>query len=106
MGALLTAARLSDDKNNWLVAGALALPMALHAAYDFPLFALPKTGENIWLGAAWLAVIIVSPIVAIALCNRVLPSAVAADRASGRDGGSTETTDRLLVGGFASLAAG
>jgi RsiW-degrading membrane proteinase PrsW (M82 family) len=106
MGSLLVEARLSGNCKYWRIAGALVTPIVLHAAYDFPLFSITKIGANIWFGAGWIAVIVVSSVVAIVSCNRVLPRAARADHKSGRDGASTETTDRLIVGGIASLAAG
>ena len=104
MGALLTAARLGGSPKYWRIAAALAAPVTLHAAYDFPLFTIEKTGNRLVFGSVWLAVLIISPIVAIVLSNRVLPRAVAADRKSGRDSGSFETTDLLIGGGFVALA--
>jgi hypothetical protein len=106
MGALLTAARLSCDGKPWRIAGALAVPIAMHAAYDFSLFGLAKAVEKTWFMVGWLATITLSSIIAIALCNRVLPGAVAADRWSGRDDGSIDTTNWFLVGGVAALALG
>jgi hypothetical protein len=47
-----------------------------------------------------------APIGALTCCIGSLVKAAAADRASGRDAGSTETTDWLMVGGLVSLFAG
>jgi hypothetical protein len=78
----------------------------LHAAYDFPLFAIENNLDKIWFGAGWIAVIALSSLLAIALCNRIIPRAVEADRTLGRDGTSIETTDRLIVGAVAAIIAG
>ena len=100
MGALLIVARMNGGNSFWSARYALAVPIVLHAAYDCPLFAIKTAGATIWFGSAWLAIILLSSLCVITLCNRVIPRAVAADRAAGRDGTSTETTDRLIVGGM------
>ena len=106
MGALLARSRLRGGGKWWGMAAALAVPILLHAAYDFPLLALKKSGDKALYGAIWLLVIALSSVLVIMLCNRVLAQAAAADRSSGRDAGSTETTDWLMVGGMISLFAG
>ena len=104
MGALLMAARLSGDSGLWRVGNALIIPIALHAAYDFPLFAR-HSGEAL-SGAVWLITIAVSSVFVIALCNLLLPTAVEFDRASGRDDESVETTDPLILGGTIGVIGG
>jgi RsiW-degrading membrane proteinase PrsW (M82 family) len=106
MGALLISARSSGDKKPSRIFCALIVPIALHAAYDFPLFAIEKNVEGVWFAARWLLIIALSSLFVIAMCNRVLPKAAAADRALGHDDGSVEATDRLIVGGFIALLAG
>jgi hypothetical protein len=106
MGVLLIAARLSGKQNPWHFKYALIVPIILHAAYDFPLFAIEKSVAKLWFGAAWIAVIALSSFFVLTLCNRIIPRAVEADRASGRDVGSVETTDRLIIGGIAALVGG
>jgi protease PrsW len=104
MGALLTAARLSSGRRFLLTA--LAVPIALHAAYDLPLFAMEKQIAPMWFAAGWVVVVTLSSGLAIVLCNRALVKAAAADRRSGRDASSVETTDWLIVGGLVALTAG
>jgi protease PrsW len=106
MGALLIAARLSGNENAWRFKYALIVPILLHAAYDFPLFAIEKNVGKLWFGAGWIVVLALSSLSVIALCNRVIPKAIEADRASGRDETSIETTDRLIGGGMAAVIAG
>jgi len=106
MGALLVATRLNGGKSLWDAKYALLVPIILHAAYDFPLFAIQKHADKIWFGAAWLAIIAASSIFVIMLCNRIIPRAVATDRAAGRDDSSIETTDRLVIGGIIGLIGG
>jgi protease PrsW len=106
MGALLMAARMDAQHKPGLIKYALLVPVILHAAYDFPLFAIEKGIAKAWFGAAWLGVIALSSVFVIRLCNRVLPEAVAADRAAGRDQTSKETTDRLITGGVIAIVAG
>jgi hypothetical protein len=74
--------------------------------YDFPLFAIEKNVGKIWFVAAWIVTIALSSLFVIALCNRIIPKAVAADLASGRDDTSVETTGWLIAGGIAGLIAG
>jgi RsiW-degrading membrane proteinase PrsW (M82 family) len=106
MGTLLIAARMDARRNPELVAYALIVPVILHAAYDFPLFAIEKGIAKIWFIAAWLGVISASSIFVIGLCNHILPEAVEADRAAGRDQISRETTDRLITGGVIAVVGG
>jgi RsiW-degrading membrane proteinase PrsW (M82 family) len=104
MGALLIAARLSGDTGIWRTRNALIIPVVLHAAYDFPLFAIHNS--NMLFGAAWLVVMVLSSVFVIGLCNLVIPLAVEFDSASGRDAESVETTDRLIAGGVIAIAGG
>jgi protease PrsW len=107
MGALLLAARLHEGKQIVKIFLALLVPIILHAAYDFPLFVLkdaPADGE--WLIVTWLAVLVVSSIIAIGLCRRMLPAAVAADRLSGRDARPDGPAFPLIAGGCVLLVAG
>jgi RsiW-degrading membrane proteinase PrsW (M82 family) len=108
MGALLIAARLNGDPRRklWRVGYALLVPILLHAAYDFPLFAIGKNAEKLAMGIGWIVILVLSSLFVIMLMSRILPKAVAADRASGRDGTSVETTDRLIIGGTIGLIAG
>src|SRR5882757_2193448 len=104
MGALLIRARLSGRAEDLRLA--LIVPILLHAAYDFPLFALRKDIGTLWFGMAWLAVIAASAVFVITLCNRILTKAAAADRAAGRDDHSIESTYWLIAGGAVVLIAG
>jgi RsiW-degrading membrane proteinase PrsW (M82 family) len=106
MGALLIAARMDAQRYPGLIKYALIVPVILHTAYDLPLFAIEKGNAKIWFGAAWLGVIALSSVFVIRLCNRILPEAVEADRAAGRDQTSKETTDRLITGGVIAVIAG
>jgi hypothetical protein len=104
MGALLMAARQTRDRGVWRLRNALIVPVALHAAYDFPLFALPN--DELMFGGLWVAALAVSSVFVIALCNLLLSAAVEFDRATGRDDESVETTDRLIAGGLAGAIGG
>jgi len=106
MGALLMDSRSNGGKSLWSTRYALLIPIVLHAAYDFPLFAIHKGVGKIIFGSAWLVIIALSSFFVIALCNRIVPRAVAADRVAGRDGTSIETTDRLIFGGMIGLLIG
>ncbi len=109
MGALLTAARLSSARQRTKLALALAITTAMHAAYDFPLFALRETAQEsaarVSLGALWLTVLTVSALAAIIMCNRTLAAAVQADRHSGRDRRPQRPVLSTAVGGCVMLIA-
>lgn len=104
MGALLIRARLSGRAEDLRLA--LIVPILLHAAYDFPLFALRKDIGTLWFGMAWMAVIAASAVFVITLCNRILAKAAAADRDAGRDDHSIESTYWPIAGGAVVLIAG
>jgi RsiW-degrading membrane proteinase PrsW (M82 family) len=106
MGALLAAARLHPGRDPTRIILALLVPVVCHAAYDFPAIAVEEGAAWGPFTAAWLLVVVCSSILAIVLCNRVLTKVSAADRASGRDASSIETTDLLIVGGLVSLFGG
>lgn len=106
MGALLTAARLGAGQRLLRLALAWALPVALHWAYDVPPLLLRSEEAGRWLGALWLIVISVSAVLAIFLCNRILPAAAAADQASGSDRRPPAAAGSLIVGGAALIVAG
>jgi RsiW-degrading membrane proteinase PrsW (M82 family) len=97
MGALLTAARLCPGK--YKVPLALGVPILLHAAYDFPLFALKGDHSQWWLLVIWVAVLILSAVIAIFLCNRILPLAREADCLSERDQRTPASSMPLIAGG-------
>jgi protease PrsW len=110
MGALLTAARVRPARRRiWLVS-ALLIPIIMHAAYDFPLLMITShaVGANAlpWIIDLWCGVLLVSSLVAVGLCNWILPLARQADRASGRD---TRTiapgTPLVVVGGILLVSA-
>jgi RsiW-degrading membrane proteinase PrsW (M82 family) len=105
MGTLLMAARLHAE-SLWRSVCALLLPMALHAAYDFPLLAIAKGADKTVMGIIWVVVLLLSSLFVILFINRMLPKAEAADRASGRDNASVETTTWLIAGGSAGVIAG
>ena len=79
--------------------------MILHAAYDFPP-SVPVQGQELWLVVVWFALLLLSVVLAICLCNRVLPRAAEADRMAGRDTAPLVTAEHLVVGGYALLIAG
>jgi RsiW-degrading membrane proteinase PrsW (M82 family) len=106
MGALLMAARVDPQHKPELIKCALLVPVILHAAYDFPLFAIHNGIAKVWFGAVWLGVIALSSVFVIKLCNRILPDAVAVDQAAGRDQTSKETTERLITGGAIAIIGG
>ena len=110
MGALLTAGRVRPAGRAAWMALALVIPILMHAAYDFPLFALRSVGAEsaigLWLVALWIVVQLSASIAAIALCNWILPVAAKADRISGRDlRGSVPNAIVVSLGGAFLLVA-
>ena len=89
MGALLTAARIGPGRQRLWGCLALIVPIAMHAAYDFPLFLLQSgaavTGAGQWPIALWITILLITSVFAIGLCNWILPAAAQADRLSRRD---------------------
>jgi len=100
MGALLTAARLQTRRRTVWAALALIVPIIMHAAYDFPPLVFKAAGAadtyESWLTVFWPAVLTVESIIALGLCNWVLPAAKNADRQSGRD--MEDATSSSLTG--------
>lgn len=84
MGALLAWARIWPDRSRFWLAAALIVPVIMHAAYNFPLLAAT---QQPWLGWEWLwtGTFVCSAVLAIAICNWVLPMAAEADRLAGHE---------------------
>lgn len=97
MGALLTRARLKPDRPILRLGAALAVPVILHAGYDFPLFVLDANKNADWAAWSWLGVAAVSAILAIALGNRAIAAARLADRQAGRDDGGAPDGRSLVA---------
>jgi protease PrsW len=97
MGALVTVARLTPTRQSMLLILALTIPVALHAVYDFPLFAAQKD-RAIWLAVLWLAILFFSTLLAMGLCNWALSKAARADRALRRDNRNPASINYILVG--------
>jgi RsiW-degrading membrane proteinase PrsW (M82 family) len=104
MGALLTLARLNTERKQMFWAAALLLPIALHAAYDFPLLLLEGGTAPSWLGVAWLGIIGVSAVLAISLTNRVLAATLSRRFAAERRAEMSAAS--LILGGAALFLAG
>jgi RsiW-degrading membrane proteinase PrsW (M82 family) len=98
MGALLIGARLQSRSR--LLVPALAVPVLLHALYDFPFLA----------SALRFAVLLLSAVLAIYLCNRFLQAASRADAASARDTRKAMRSGRYvrfyLIGGTVLIVSG
>ena len=89
MGALLTFARVQPARRHMWLALALLIPVIMHAAYDFPIFVIRShafgPGTLKWIIVLWSAILLISSLVSVCLCNWILPLARQADRTSGRD---------------------
>lgn len=84
MGAMLTLAQLPSPRRGAL-AGALILPVVLHAAYDFPLMAKEAGAVGPWPLGLWLVIITASGLLAAVLSTRALALAERADRHAGTE---------------------
>jgi RsiW-degrading membrane proteinase PrsW (M82 family) len=104
MGALLTSARLRTHRRRLAYVIAFAVPVITHAAYDFPPLASQHSHHR-WLAVVWLAVLLLSAVLAICLCDRVLPRAAEADRMAGRDTAPPARGWHLIVAGCVLIAA-
>lgn len=104
MGALLTSARLCTHRRRLAYFTAFVVPVIAHAAFDFPPIALRDVFHP-WLVVMWVAVLLLSPVLAIWLCNRALARAAEADRMSGRDLVPPVMGQHLILGGCVLLGA-
>jgi hypothetical protein len=78
MGALVIATVLNDG-NRWFgLSLALVVPILLHGAYD-TLLMTSAPGARVWTFPATVIVMTMSGVVAVVLCNLVLPQAAALD---------------------------
>jgi hypothetical protein len=78
MGALVIATVLNEG-NRWLgLTLALVVPILLHGAYD-TLLMISDPGAKVWAFPATVVVMTLSGVVAVVLCNMVLPQAAALD---------------------------
>ncbi|HLH95838.1 MAG TPA: PrsW family glutamic-type intramembrane protease [Xanthobacteraceae bacterium] len=109
MGALLTAARVVPRRRSLLAVLALLVPICMHAAYDFVPLALEdgSTAPAIrpTLGMLWLLIMLLEIIVAVRVCNHVLPMGREADRRSGRDSGEGLPGAYVVIVGLVTLVA-
>lgn len=102
MGAMLTVARLVPANHTRRAAAALVLPVAAHAAYDFPLMAREAGVTGRWLIVAWLVVLAVSGVLALVLSSRAVTRAAVADA----DAGVAPRGNVVLPLGMAVMASG
>lgn len=84
MGALLSAARLHRAGRHIWMAAALALPVLLHAGYDFPLCLVARDRALYGVLPAWLVMSILATIGILYLSNKVRAAASLRDRRAGR----------------------
>lgn len=103
MGALLTAARVRPDRRIMWTASALVIPAIMHAAYDFPLFAITSHAAQPatlpWIALLWCVIFLISSIVAIGLCNWILPAAKQADSISRHNSRGLAPAGPLIIVG-------
>jgi protease PrsW len=80
MGAFLSLARMSQRRRKLWLCLSLLVPIMLHAAYDFPLFARIAGQRQPWLAPLWPAVILMTAVGVTILTDRVMAAALRWDR--------------------------
>jgi len=108
MGALLIRARLSETRKIPGFLWALAAPIGLHAAYDFPILLVRHpgvTGKPV-LVLCWLVVFIASAVFVIRLCKKAFGAAAAADKQGDRDCDAALSAYRVSLSGIGLIGIG
>jgi RsiW-degrading membrane proteinase PrsW (M82 family) len=98
MGALLILARSQPHATRWRLLAALALPVLMHAAYDWPLLLLQAGAPPMMPVLDWLIVTALSAILAVRLCNRALAAADAAEANAGAWPARRAAKSAILLG--------
>jgi protease PrsW len=80
MGSFLAAAQCYPRRRRLLLFAALAVPMLLHAGYDFPLMLVARNQAFFGVLPAWFLLVILATICVLSLCNKMRSSV---DRANG-----------------------
>jgi protease PrsW len=75
MGSFLTVAQLHPRQRHVWLTVALAVPMLLHAGYDFPLMLITRNQAFFGVLPAWFLMVVLSTICVLWLCNMVRASA-------------------------------
>jgi protease PrsW len=75
MGSFLTAAQLHPRQRQIWLTAALAVPILLHAGYDFPLMLITRNQAFFGVLPAWFLIVVLSTICVLCLCNKVRASA-------------------------------
>jgi RsiW-degrading membrane proteinase PrsW (M82 family) len=71
MGSFLTMAQFNPRKRRIWLTAALAVPVLLHAGYDFPLMLITKNEAFFGVLPAWFFMVVLSTICVLCLCNKV-----------------------------------
>lgn len=87
MGSFLTLARLYPRRQRILFTAALAVPMLLHAGYDFPLMLVTRRETLFGVLPAWFVMLVLSTICVLCLSNNVR---ALAERSSVSFGGTSD----------------
>ena len=75
MGSFLAAAQLHPRQRQIWLTAALAVPMLLHAGYDFPLMLFTRNQAFFGVLPAWFLMVVPSTICVLCLCNKMRASA-------------------------------
>src|SRR5271170_4305469 len=75
MGSFLTAAQLHPRQRRIWLTAALAVPILLHAGYDFPLMLVTRNQAFFGVLPAWFLMVVLSTICVLCLCNKMRASA-------------------------------
>jgi len=71
MGSFLTLAQFHPRQRRVWLTAALAVPMLLHAGYDFPLMLITRNEAFFGVLPAWFLIVVLSTICVLCLCNKV-----------------------------------
>ncbi|MEH2564351.1 RsiW-degrading membrane proteinase PrsW (M82 family) [Bradyrhizobium sp. AZCC 2289] len=71
MGSFLTVAQFHPRQRRVWLTAALAVPMLLHAGYDFPLMLITRNEAFFGVLPAWFLMVVLSTICVLCLCNKV-----------------------------------
>ena len=71
MGSFLTVAQFYPRQRRIWLTAALAVPMLLHAGYDFPLMLITRNQAFFGVLPAWFLMVVLSTICVLCLCNKV-----------------------------------
>ncbi len=99
MGSFLVLAKLSELRGRYgFCTAALIAPVTLHAAYDFPLFAVRADRGLVWLLQVWTVIFCLSALFVVVLLNVALRTGERRDQLAGRVAPPSRAWPSCLLG--------